>query len=59
MGLAIQQGKLYLLLKFERVNEIKTSSSMNVCDVSSMCKTNDKKPSLNVWATFQEGGSNI
>jgi hypothetical protein len=36
VDLAIRQDKVYLILNCDHVNEIKVSSSLNVCDVSVM-----------------------
>ena len=49
VGLAIRQDELYLLSHCESVNDMSTSSGMNVCDVSTKRKRSDNESSSKLW----------
>lgn len=49
VDLAIRQDKVYLILNCDHVNEIKPSSTMNVCDLSSKHKQNENQSSSKLW----------
>jgi hypothetical protein len=44
-----QSDKTSLLLNCDHVNEIKPSSTMNVCDLSSKHKQNENQSSSKLW----------
>ena len=49
VGLAIRQDELYLLSHCESVNDMSTSSAMNVCDESAKRKRSDNESSSKLW----------